>query len=177
MNRWLIVLMILVTVTACSPAALPVKAPSATAGATTVRFDLPVMLVAVGSVFTVRVQLDDVTGLVGDQVAIAYNPSVLQVQDSDPNNAGVQVALGSFLKPDFVAQNSVDADRGQVKFSALQLPPSQPVSGSGVLATITFQAKTSGPSPLTFETVALSDREGTPIKFVLQNGQVVVNSK
>jgi hypothetical protein len=146
-------------------------------GATVVRFDLPAMPVAAGSLFAVKVQLDNVSGLAGDEVHISYNPAILEVQDTDPSWTGTQVAMGAFLKPDFVAQNMVDSDEGRISFSAVQLPPNAPVSGSGVLATVTFKAKTGGSSPLEFNVVNLADKSGTPIDHAVQNGQIVVSPK
>jgi hypothetical protein len=174
----LILLMILgMAMTACSPATSLAREPSVATGATVVRFDVPTTAVAAGSVFTVKVQLNNVAGLVGAEAQISYNPTILEVQDADPSKAGIQVALGSFLKPDFVAQNLVDPEQGKISFAAVQLPPNEPVSGSGVLATITFRAKTGGSSPLTFDTLNLADKKGKPIGHVVQNGQVVVNPR
>jgi hypothetical protein len=177
MRRLLVVLIVLATLATCSLAFLFTRAPSAATGVTVVRFDLPAMPVAAGSVFAVKVQLDNVSGLAGDEVHISYNPAILEVQDADPSRAGVQVKLESFLKPDFVAQNLVESDEGRVSFAAVQLPPNRPVSGSGVLATIAFKAKTGGSSPLTFDTVLLSGENGTSIKYTVQNSQVVVSPK
>ncbi len=177
MKRWIALLVILGTVTACSPAVSPARVSSVAAGATVVRFDLPTKPVAAGSVFTVEVELDNVTGLVGAEVQISYDPTVLEVQDGDPNKAGLQVALGSFFKPDFVAQNLTDPEQGKIGFAAIQLSPNQPVSGSGILATITFRAKAGGSSPLIFNTVKLADKNGKPIDHMVQNGQVIVNPR
>ena len=175
MKHWLIVLTILATIAACTPAEAPNIAPSATpASGTVVRFDAPSTPVAVGSTFTVKVQLDQVKGLVGDDVRISYDPAVLEVQDADPAKSGIEVALGTFLKPDFVAQNLVTAEQGKINFVVAQLSPNQPVSGSGILATVTFKAKAAGSSPLTFDLVNLADAAGTPIDHAVQNSQVFV---
>jgi hypothetical protein len=177
MKRLFVALTILATMAACSSAVLPAPVKPVVVNGTGVRFDLPATPVAAGSVFAVKVQLDNVSGLAGDEVRISYNPAILEVQDSDPSQTGVQVKLESFLKPDFVAQNLVESDEGRVSFAAVQLPPNRPVSGSGVLATIAFKAKTGGSSPLTFDTVLLSGENGTSIKYTVQNSQVVVSPK
>jgi len=171
MKHWLMVLTILATIAACTPAAAPSVVP---ASGIAVHFDAPSTPVAAGSTFTAKVQLDRVKDLAGGEVYISYNPAILEVQDADPAKSGVQVALGAFLKPDFVAQNLVTAEQGKINFAVIQLPPSQPVSGSGILATVTFKAKAAGSSPLTFDLVNLADAAGTPIDHAVQNSQVVV---
>jgi hypothetical protein len=170
-KHWLMVLAILVTIAACTPAEAPNVTP---ASGTVVHFDAPSTPVAAGSTFTAKVQLDRVKDLVGDEVQISFNPAILEVQDADPAKSGVEVALGAFLKPDYVAQNLVTAEQGRINFSVVQLPPSQPVSGSGILATVTFKAKAAGSSPLTFDLVNLADAAGTPIDHAVQNSQVFV---
>jgi len=168
MKCGLIVLTILTTtMAACVPAAAP------TSG-TVVHFDAPSTPVAAGSTFTIKVQLDDVKELAGDEVYISFNPAILEAQDADPAKSGIQVAMGALLKPDFVAQNLVEANRGKISFAVVQLPPNQPVSGSGILATVTFKAKMAGSSPLTFDVVNLANTAGTPIDHAVQNGQILV---
>jgi len=167
MKCGLIVLTILTTtMAACVPAAAPTSS-------TVVRFDAP-STVAAGSTFTVKVQLDNVKELAGDEVYISFNPAILEAQDADPAKSGIQVAMGALLKPDFVAQNLVETNRGKISFAVVQLPPNQPVSGSGILATVTFKAKMAGSSPLTFDVVNLANTAGTPIDHAVQNGQILV---
>lgn len=154
--------------------ALLTGAPPAGASSAVVRFDPASANVALNQTFTINIRVDDVTGLAGFEIHMSYNPTILEVQDANPSTDGVQIAAGSFLQPDFVAQNSVDPGNGKIDFSLLQLPPHGAVSGSGVLAVITFKAKTSGTSPLTFSTVNLAGDGGTVIGVSPQNGQVTV---
>lgn len=149
-------------------------APFAQATTTIVRFDPAATTLSIGQTVTVNVRIDDVVGLAGDEIHMSYNPSILEVQDADPAQAGVQITIGSFLHPDYVALHSVDPAQGKIDLSVLQLPPRPPVSGSGVLATITFKAIGNGTSPLTFNSVLLSTSSAEPIYASLQNGQVTV---
>jgi hypothetical protein len=55
------------------------------------------------------------------------------------------------------------------------LNPAPPVSGSGVIATITFKAKGNGTSPLKVAKAILASRDGKEIKSVWQNGAVGVS--
>lgn len=141
-----------------------------------VRIDPAAASVALNQTVAVNVQIDNVTGLFGDEFEISYNAALLEVQDADPAKAGVQIALGSFLKPDFVAKNEVDTAAGKIRFSVTQVSPSVAVSGSGVLATITFKGKADGTSAITFNTANLSTSGGLAIARTLQNGTVAVGS-
>jgi len=144
------------------------------ANGTVVRFAPSSTNLSVGQTAAVSVQVDSVTGLAGSDILMSFNPAVLEVQDADPATAGVQVALGSFLKPDFVLKNEVDTAQGKINIAFVQRAPTPPVSGSGVLATITFKAKANGTSALTFNTVALATADGAAIANSPQNGQVTV---
>ena len=176
--RNLLVLCIVVwAVVACAPVVPTVSVPSATPSVTTASFHLTKTPIRVGSVFTTNIRLDNVAGLAGVELQVAYDPAILEVQDADPGKDGVQAAWGTFLKPDLVAQNLAEPTQGKMGLAVVQMSPSQPVSGSGVLATIAFKAKSVGSSPLTFDLVNLSTPSGTPIKCALQNAQVRVESK
>jgi len=107
---------------------------------------------------------------------ITFDPNLLSVVDTDSTRDGVQVALGPFLSPDYPVQNEVNLTTGQLDFAYSQLPPSTPVSGSGVLATITFVGRAAGTSPLNFSSVILADAAAVPITNTAQNGQVTVTS-
>jgi Cohesin domain len=165
------------SVVACAPVVSTVSMPSATPSVAAMSFDLTKAPIRVGSVFTANIRLDNVAGLVGVELQVAYDPAILEMQDADSGKDGVQSAWGTFLKPDLVAQNLAVPAQGKMGLAAVQLPPSQSVSGSGVLATIAFKARSAGSSPLTFDLVNLSTSSGTPIEHVLQNAQVQVRSK
>ncbi len=162
---------------ACVPTVSTVTVPSATPNTAVMSFDLAKAPILVGSVFTANVRLDRVARLAGVELQVVYDPAILEEQDADPGKDGLQAAWGEFLKPDFVVQNLVEPAQGKISLAAVQLPPSQPVSGSGVLATITFKAKSAGSSPLTFNLVNLSTSSGTFIECTLQNTQVRVIPK
>ncbi len=142
---------------------------------TIVRLEPGAPTVSVGQVVAVSIRIDNVAGLFGAEVHLSYNPAIVEVLDSDSAQAGTQIAPGSLLKPDFVAQNRVDAVYGTIDFGVIQLPPSSPVNGSGVLATITFRGKAPGTSQLSFNTVNLSTPSSAAIPASSQNGQLTVS--
>jgi LysM repeat protein len=141
-----------------------------------VRFNPATSNLSVGQTVAVALQADSVTGLAGLDIVLSFNPAVLEVQDSDGGTAGVQIALGPFVKPDFVVKNEVDNAQGRVNIAFVQRAPTPPASGSGILATVTFKAKANGTSALTFNSVALSNADGVAIANTPQNGQVTVGS-
>lgn len=153
--------------------AVPVAAQG---GGTRVYFDPASATVEEGETATVDIVVEDVSNLQGVEVHMVFDPSVLEVVDADAGMAGVQVALGPFVSPDFVAQNVVDPGTGRIDFAYSQMG-NTPVSGSGVIGSITFRATASGVSPLTFIEVLLADVGGNQIGVTTENGQVTVTAE
>ncbi len=131
--------------------------------------------VNVGETLVVNVTVADVTALFGAEFHLTFDAGKLEVVDADPATDGVQVALGSFLSNDFVAQNTASNTAGTVDFGVSQMSPHGPVSGSGVIATVTFKGKANGSAALTFSSVLLADSSGTQIGATFQNGAVTVS--
>jgi LysM repeat protein len=115
-----------------------------------------------------------VTDLYGAEVHLTFDPTLLEVVDADTDTPGVQIRPGTFPNPYFLAQNAVDQAAGKIHFAASQGPGDEPVSGSGVLATVTFQGKAAGTSAISFDEVLLSDREGEAITANTQDGSITV---
>lgn len=130
--------------------------------------------VEAGNTVTVQVLVADVTDLMGCEVHLAYDPTYVDVVDANPDEQGVQVQLGPFLSPDFVVQNGTDPATGRIDVAFAVMAADSAVSGNGVVATITFQGKTAGTSPLTFVSVILADTDGHIIAVSTQDGQVAV---
>ncbi|MGQ9460226.1 MAG: cohesin domain-containing protein [Candidatus Bathyarchaeaceae archaeon] len=137
----------------------------------------------VGMTFTMNVSISNVTNLYGYEFMLWYNTTLLD---------GVKVELppNHFLTPSesnkiFVAKREIDDDfnttHGLVWVIATLLNPESPKNGSGILATITFNGRTSGgPSPLKLHypgfvyPVKLSDPEANPIPCTAIDGTVEV---
>lgn len=106
--------------------------------------------VSVNGTFTVNIVLN--TGgqnaYGADVNRLRFNPSILQVVDSDVGTAGVQIGAGSLMPLTII--NSVDNTGGSIQFSQLASPGST-FSGSGTLATVTFRAISAGTSGATFD--------------------------
>ncbi|TSC75294.1 MAG: hypothetical protein G01um101430_501 [Parcubacteria group bacterium Gr01-1014_30] len=105
-----------------------------------------------GETFSVDITLDSGQGGVDgvDIYSLNYDPSLLQVVDSDPEKPGVQIVPGDVLPVN--VYNSVDTKAGNIKFSQLTNPGTT-FTGRGVLATIPFKALSAGIAYLTFDFV------------------------
>jgi LysM repeat protein len=147
--------------------------PPAQAGAV-IRLEPATLQLNVGDTTNVEVRIDNVTNLVGAEIQLQFNSAVLQVQDADPGKEGTQIQPGSFPPPNFVALNVVTNTIGLIQYALIQVPVVQPVSGSGLLATITFQAIAQGSSDLIFTRALLVDDRPQTIPVTTQPGQIVV---
>jgi general secretion pathway protein D len=115
---------------------------SAPPGSAIVSFDPPMLDQAVGSTFTVNVNLTGAQNVYSVPVQILYNPRVLQV---------LNVSNGTLLAQDgqtVALVNRDDSMAGILQLTASRPPGSAGVSGDGAVFTITFQAKAPGQATL-----------------------------
>ncbi len=115
---------------------------SAPAGSAIVSFDPAMLDQAVGSTFTVNVNLSGAQNVYSVPVQILYNPRVLQV---------LNVSNGTLLAQDgqtVALVNRDDSMTGILQLTASRPPGSAGVSGDGAVFTITFQAKAPGQATL-----------------------------
>lgn len=117
-----------------------------------------------GQQIVMNLYVEDVTGLYGVEMDLSFDPAIAQVVDADPGTPGVQIQpLYDFLVPDFVVRRSANNTTGVIEYAATQIFPSQPVSGSGAVASVTFQSVSNGTFSMPFTEVLLVDIDGTPI--------------
>ena len=112
-------------------------------GSANFTFDPAVITAEKGKTFAVNLQISGAKNVYSVPVQISFDPSKLQL---------VNVSDGSFLSQDGQAVALVhreDDTAGSVQITASRPPGSGGVSGSGTVATLTFQAKASGQTPLT----------------------------
>ena len=141
-----------------------------------VRFDPDDGSVDVGETVAVNVHIEDVSDLYGFDLQISFDPAVLEVVDADSGKDGVQIQPGDFISPDFPAQNAVDQANGVIKFTITQAAPSQPASGSGTLATITFKGKAEGNTSIHFDSAMFSNQDGGAITVSAEDGSLTVGA-
>jgi hypothetical protein len=143
--------------------------------ATMVAIEPPGSQMDVGAITTVHIRIENVTDLYAAGVYLTFDPALLEVVDDDPTTDGVQVEPGDLLGPGFTDENIVYQAEGEIDF--FQMAADEPVSGSGVLATITFRGKEVGVSALEFDAVFLEDYDGEPIAADFRGGSVTVTGQ
>ncbi len=167
-----------------TPAPAPTSLPVSTSTALPVLTTAPVTVainpaqqqVPVGSTVTVEIKVTGVTNLFGAEVHLAFDPARLQVQDADGSRVGIQINGGPLLDPGhaFVAANAADNTAGRIGYALALLRPSPPVSGDGVLASITFAAKEQGIATVSFESAVLADSGAKTIAAVTRDGIISI---
>jgi LysM repeat protein len=167
LGRWIGLALLLTT-----PFLMPIG-PGLAQGPTVV-IDPPSREVAVGATTTVDIRIENVSDLFGAEVHLTFDPALLEGVDADAGTTGVQIQPGGFPSPDFTAQNQVDQAAGKIDFAISQMAPHGAVSGSGVLATITFKGKAVGTSPIDFVNVILAAPGGVQINAGTRRGSLTV---
>jgi len=91
-----------------------------------------------GQAFTITINVADAVGVYGGSFKLAYDPQALEVA-LDEDKA---VTPGGFFDTatSFTLANT--ANEGTVEYAMTLTQPAEPVSGSGVLGTVTFRALT-----------------------------------
>ena len=121
----------------------------------------------------VEIWINNVADLYGADVRLSFDPAVLEVVDADAGEPGIQIENGGFLVPPlYTALNEADNAAGTIKYAATQLNPTPPANGCGILAIVTFRAKTAGSSDLDFTYTKLADRDGNTLPATPADGSV-----
>jgi LysM repeat protein len=128
----------------------------------------------VNDVTNLEIRIDNVTDLVAADVAVQFDPAILQVQDVNSSQDGVQIQPGDFPAPEFLVRNVVSNTVGLINYTVSDLAPFQPVGGSGLLATIRFQAVAQGSSAVSLSEAILVNSQTQSIPVERQAGQITV---
>jgi LysM repeat protein len=132
--------------------------------------------VPLGGTASVQLRLENVNNLYGIEAHLTFDASLVQVEDDDPAQSGVQITSGEIPNPEFTVQNTVDNSNGGLDYAVVQLAPRPPASGSGVVATIRFRGVREGSSAIRFSSAKLASPDGEEIAVTLQEGAIVVVS-
>jgi hypothetical protein len=130
-----------------------------------------------GETVVAYVVVDAVADLYAVDVRLRFDASKLEVVDADGNAAnGVQIEPGGFLDPaqGFTVRNVADNASGEAQYVFALTAPALPVSGTGVLARITFLGIAEGESDVTLASVMLSDAHAQSIPAVVEHGVIAV---
>jgi len=119
-----------------------------------------------GEEFMVTINIAEAVGVYGASFKLAYDPQSLEVIITDNK----VIAPGDLFEgqPSFTLKNSVNLQEGIIEYSLTLTRPAEPVTGAGVLGTLTFRALTQASVSLT----PLEARLLTP-EFTEVDGQMV----
>jgi len=131
--------------------------------------------ILVSDTLTVDVVVSDVVDLYGAELTLAFDPAIIRVVDENAGTSGVQIAPGSCPEANFVAQNSADNETGTIHYAVTSLAPAAPCSGTGLVASITFEGLAPGTTAISFTTWLLSDSNIQPITTTVSNGTLLVD--
>ena len=123
----------------------------------------------------VPIEIRNVQDLYAVDVTISFDPAILTVEDAEPNKAGVQPGLGTFLDAGMTLYNEVDNERGLVRFVMSQINPSEGKSGDGILLVLYFVGKQAGSTQISVENAEFSDRYGVAIEVEAVEAEIEVN--
>ncbi len=117
----------------------------------------------VGETITVSIIVENVKDLYGVELHLSYDADTWEVLDEDPQKEGLQILPGNFPNPDFIALNEAEPQAGSISYAAVQLPPTEAVSGKGTVASLRFKVKANDKNPLSVKQALLANQDGTPI--------------
>jgi thermitase len=134
-----------------------------------VRIEPPDTMADLSSSFTVTVVIKDITDLGSFRFDVTYDPSVVTVDS---------VVLGDFLgstgRDVSEIGPEIDNEGGVTSYEADSSGTDLGANGTGVLATITFNAVGLGSSVLHLENVSVTRASGSAIPVAIQDGNVTV---
>jgi Cohesin domain len=96
-----------------------------------------------GQTVTVDVNISGATGIYGGSFKLTYDPQFFEIVQTDNK----PVTPGAFFadEPGFALRNVVDPAAGTVEYALTLMQPAKPVSGDGILGTITLRALQDAP--------------------------------
>ena len=131
----------------------------------------------IGDVFTININIYSVADLYGFEFKLGYDTTLLDGID-------VTLPLGHFLTPSDPTKlivgwqevkDDYNATHGRVWLAVTLLSPEPPKSGSGILATITFNVTGIGSCALHLYDVGLADSKVKPISHRTIDGKVTTS--
>jgi hypothetical protein len=116
---------------------------------------------AEGQEFTVTVNVAGASAVYGGSFQLLYDPLVFEVVLIEEK----AVMPGAFFgeEPSFALKNTADAANGIVDYALTLTQPAQPVTGDGVLGTVTFRALQNAPVTITTSSAELVSPEFTEV--------------
>jgi len=132
-----------------------------------------------GQPVTVDVIAEGVSNLYGAEIHLRFDPTMVRLEDADPQQDGGQITPGSLLAPDqgFVVANTSDNAAGTAVFAITLVNPAPPVDGGGVVARFTFVPLQPGMLHFELENVKLVTRDLQTLDVSLSGLEVQVGGQ
>jgi hypothetical protein len=163
-----------ITLVILSIVGAPISAQGNTA---VVRPDPLELAVGEGQVETLNIVLENAQDVYGIDIRARFDPSIIEVVDSDPASDDIQMIPGSFPQPDFLVRNTADNLAGTLQYVTTQMNPTLPVNGSGIVFSLQVRGKVLGQSAVfSIEFVEIADRRGNLLPVTAQSSTVTVVS-
>ncbi|MGD8466544.1 MAG: cohesin domain-containing protein, partial [Anaerolineae bacterium] len=143
---------------------------------TIISFEPAAVSFAPGESTRITVAITGASLAYGFEAHIAFDPTILQVVDQDPDQAGIQILSGGFFDENegFLITNQADNTTGEIDYALTLLAPALPREGDGALLFLTFRAIGVGQSQVVLDSALVASTDGDSLPFTVENGQVDV---
>ncbi len=131
-----------------------------------------------GKTSMVSVRVEGASEFYGIEIRLRYDPKVIQIQDADPNQTGVQVSAGDLFEENqgFLVRNQTDNQQGELVYAFTLLAPAPPMTGSGTLIAFEVVGVADGNSDLELN-VILASPDGVALPLEQQSGHITVGAE
>ncbi|NLG28510.1 MAG: hypothetical protein GX557_11410 [Chloroflexi bacterium] len=120
--------------------------------------------VEVGQELELVVRVDNISGMAGLELKLAFDPFLVALVDADEVTGGVQAQPGELPFPDLVLRNLADNEVGVIWYAVTQAGSRTPAAGSGTALTLRFRALEQGLCQISFDSLELVDAQGAEIE-------------
>ncbi len=132
-----------------------------------------------GQAMMVDVVAEGVSNLYGAEIHLRFDPSMVRLEDADPNQEGMQLMPGTLLQPaqGFVVANRADNQAGTAVFAVTLVNPAPPVAGKGVVARIAVVPLQPGTLRFNLEKVKLVTRDLQTLDVATRGLEVAIGGQ
>ena len=147
--------------------------PISAAGSTLMTVSAPTQSISLGTQFTVNIQVQPNSPIIGAQFNLSFNPSLVNVNNIAEGNLFKQNGANTYFIPGTINNNT-----GVITgVACVAIGNGQSVSNPGIFAVITMTARTNtGTSTLNLSNVIIGDINGQSLGVTLVNSQVIISN-
>jgi len=128
-----------------------------------------------GGTLTLDVRVQGAVDLYGVDLCLSFDPTLLRVEDADPDDPGVQIADGGLFNAFYLfTRNLVVNETGSISYTAALMNPAPAVSEDGVVARITFRALGGGSGGIVFTRALLANQQAQQIPATVSGATISI---